>query len=85
MQFSPCKGKDNCTEGGTHCEGCGRSHEEVARTRELIGIIADYATEMGSENYQDFTAFIGDKAAKKVAFAKQQKEIGGLGLPIMGR
>lgn len=85
MQFSPCKGKDNCTEGGTHCEGCGRSHEEVARTRELIGMIAAYATEMGYENYQDFTTFIGDKAAKKVAFAKQQSSMGGLGLPIMGR
>ena len=80
MQFSPCKGKDYCTEGGTHCEGCGRSHEEIARTRELIGALAAYALEMEYENYQEFAAFVGDKAAKKVAAAQEQG--GGLGIPI---
>lgn len=28
MKFGPCIG--GCTNEGTHCEGCGRSHEEVA-------------------------------------------------------
>ena len=70
MRFNPCQGKDNCTEGGTHCEGCGRSHEEIARTRELIDVIVGFAQEMGYENYQDFTAFVGDKAAKKVSFER---------------
>jgi hypothetical protein len=64
MQFSPCKGKDYCTEEGSKCEGCGRTHEEIASTRALIGSIADYAIEMGYENYAEFAAFIGDKAAK---------------------
>jgi len=80
MQFSPCKGKDNCTEGGTHCEGCGRSHEEIARTRELIGAVAACALEMGYENYQEFAAFVGDKAAKKVGAAQEQAS--GVGIPI---
>ena len=74
MQFSPCKGKDHCTEGGTHCEGCGRSHEEIARTRELIGALAAYALEMGYENYEEFAAFVGDKAAKKIAAAQEQAD-----------
>ncbi len=82
MQFSPCQGKDNCTEGGTHCEGCGRSHEEIAHTRELIGMVAGYALEIGYKNYQEFTAFIGDKAAKKVGFEREQAEAGGMGIPI---
>ena len=82
MRFNPCQGKDNCTEGGTHCQGCGRSHEEIARTRELIGMVADFASKMGYENYQEFTAFVGDKAAKKVGFEQEQTLTGGLGIPI---
>ena len=32
MKFSPCiAGK--CTDQGTHCEGCGRTHEEIAETK----------------------------------------------------
>jgi len=34
MKFSPCTG--NCTEEGTNCEGCGRSHEEIAEMNMLI-------------------------------------------------
>jgi hypothetical protein len=68
MQFSPCRGKDNCTEGGTYCEGCGRTHEEIASTRGLISSIADYAIKMGYENHAEFTSFIGDKAGKVVKF-----------------
>ncbi len=82
MQFSPCQGKDNCTEGGTHCEGCGRSHEEIARTRELIGQVAVFAQEMGYENVREFTAFVGEKAAGKVAYEQQQAQGGGLGIPL---
>jgi hypothetical protein len=82
MQFIPCQGKDSCTEGGTHCEGCGRGHEEIARTRELIGMVAGFAKEMGYENYQEFTAFVGEKAAKKLQFQGEQARSGGLGIPI---
>ncbi len=82
MQFNACQGKDNCTEGGTHCEGCGRSHEEIARTRELIGTVANYALQMEYENYQEFTAFIADKAAKKVSFQREQTQAGSVGIPV---
>lgn len=82
MRFNPCQGKDNCTEGGTHCQGCGRSHEEIARTRDLIGMVADFARNMDYENYQEFTAFVADKAAKKVGFDLEQTQAGGLGVPI---
>ncbi len=73
MQFHSCRGKDYCTEEGTHCEGCGRSHEEVAKTRELIGAVAGYALEMGYENYAEFAAFIGDKAAKKIKYTLEKE------------
>jgi hypothetical protein len=73
MQFSPCRGKDYCTEEGTHCEGCGRSHEEIASTRKLIGSVAQYVQQMGYENYEEFTSFVGDKAAKKVKYMREQE------------
>ncbi len=79
MQFSPCKGGDNCTQGGTHCQGCGRSHEEIAETRALIASIAQFALKMGYENVEQFTAFVGDKAAKKIRVA-QAEQAGGIGI-----
>jgi hypothetical protein len=82
MKFNPCQGKDHCTEGGTHCEGCGRSHEEIARTRELIGMIAGFAQEMDYANYRDFAAFVADKATKKVNFERDQDQSGGIGIPF---
>ena len=52
MKFSPCTGE--CTEEGTHCEGCGRSQEDVAEMRKLVGSLIAYATEKGYENIEDF-------------------------------
>lgn len=52
MKFKPCNG--NCTEEGTHCEGCGRSHEEIAEMRELVGGLTTFARKMEYENLEDF-------------------------------
>ena len=65
MKFSPCRGGTNCTREGTHCQGCGRNHEEIAETRQLIDAVARYALKMGYENVQEFTQFVADKAAGK--------------------
>ncbi len=52
MKFSPCIGK--CTEDGTHCKGCGRSHEEIAEMQTLIGQLVAFAEKMNYENVDDF-------------------------------
>ena len=52
MIFKPCNGE--CTEGGTHCKGCGRSQEEVAEMRRLVGHLVAYAEKMDYENVDDF-------------------------------
>ena len=67
MRFVPCAGRDACTEGGTHCRGCGRSHDEIARARELITALADFAQTMGYENPDEFLAYVSQKAGKKIA------------------
>lgn len=81
MNFSPCKGGDNCTQGGTHCEGCGRSHEEIAETRQLMDALSQFAIKMDYENYEEFVQFVAEKVKKKIPFMKEQ-QTGGIGIPI---
>ena len=64
MKFSPCTGK--CTEEGTHCEGCGRSHEEIAEMREPVGLLVELAHKMQYENIEDFAQAVGDSIKYKM-------------------
>ena len=52
MKFSPCTGQ--CTDEGTHCEGCGRSHEEIAEMRDLVASLVAFARKMNYDNFDDF-------------------------------
>ncbi len=52
MKFSPCIGK--CTDQGTHCEGCGRSHEEIAEMKKYVASLVTFAENMKYENIEDF-------------------------------
>ena len=52
MKFSPCTG--NCTEEGTNCEGCGRSHEEIVEMNMHIADLVTFAKKMEYENIEDF-------------------------------
>lgn len=65
MKFNPCiPGK--CTDQGTHCEGCGRSHEEIAETKKMIMDLVSFAQKRGYENYNDFADFIGKGILSKL-------------------
>ena len=64
--FTPCKGKTACRDDGEHCLVCGRSFEEIARTRELIEAVADFAYEQGYANVGEFAAYFASKVEKKV-------------------
>ena len=65
MKFNPCiPGK--CTEEGTHCEGCGRTHEEIAETKKLVKGLVSFSQKMGYENIEDFSIFIGQSLLKKL-------------------
>ena len=52
MKFRPCNG--GCTDKGTHCDGCGRTHEEVAEFNRLVGGLAAQVLEQGYENIDDY-------------------------------
>ncbi len=62
MEFKPCTGE--CTEDGTHCKGCGRSHEEIAEMRKLVGPLIAYAQRMEYENLETFA----DGVANSIKF-----------------
>jgi hypothetical protein len=65
MKFNPCI-SGQCTEDGTHCLGCGRSHEEIAETKKLVGALVDFAEKMGYKNHADFAEFISKSLLKKL-------------------
>jgi predicted Fe-S protein YdhL (DUF1289 family) len=54
MIFNPCTGK--CTDQGSHCEGCGRTHEDVAVTRKFVREIVGYIQHKEYENPQDLVS-----------------------------
>jgi len=67
MKFSPCTGK--CTEGGTNCEGCGRSHEEIAEMKTHLGNLIAFAEKMEYENIEEFADGIAGSIKYKMSVA----------------
>ena len=66
MKFNPCVSGGRCTEDGTHCQGCGRSHEEIAETKQVVMQVVKFAQKMGYENIDEFADFIGKTVLKKL-------------------
>ncbi len=64
MKFSPCIGK--CTDQGSHCEGCGRSHEEIKETNQLVFQLVNYARDKNYENIEEFAGSIGHSILYKL-------------------
>lgn len=65
MKFNPCI-PGQCTEEGTHCQGCGRSHEDITETKLLIKGLVDFAENKGYENIKEFSDFVGKTVLKKL-------------------
>ncbi|MEH6471329.1 MAG: DUF1289 domain-containing protein [Halopseudomonas sp.] len=66
MIFNPCTGK--CTDEGSHCEGCGRTHEDVAVTRKFVKEIVGYVQKKEYENPQELM----EALSRSVQFKLQQ-------------
>lgn len=72
MKFTPCIDRNACSEEGTHCRACGRSHEEIRRTRELTSQLSEFMLEMNYDNPEDFFAYLERKVGKKLKAAQAQ-------------
>jgi predicted Fe-S protein YdhL (DUF1289 family) len=68
MKFSPCI--DQCTYEGSHCEGCGRSHSEIADTKKLVMTAVAFAQQHHYENIEEFADSIGKSIVKKLQKAR---------------
>jgi hypothetical protein len=72
--FIACKGKTACQENEMECRTCGRSVDEIYRTRALIDELANFAQSMGYENSDTFLEYVANKAAKKIHYLQQEAE-----------
>lgn len=72
MKFSPCV--DQCTYEGTHCEGCGRTHQEIAETKKLVMSVVDFAQDQDYENIEEFANTFGQSVLKKLKKAAAGKK-----------
>ena len=64
MKFNPCI--DKCTTKGSHCQGCGRSFEEIAGTKKLVMSIVSFIQSQGYENSEEFINKISKSVLKKL-------------------
>ena len=64
MKFNPCI--DQCTYEGSHCQGCGRSFEEIADTKKLVMSIVSFIQSQGYENGEEFVNAISKSVLKKL-------------------
>ncbi|MEI7997791.1 MAG: DUF1289 domain-containing protein [Methylococcaceae bacterium] len=64
MKFNPCI--DQCTYEGSHCQGCGRSFEEIAQTKQLVMSIVNFVQSQDYENSEEFVNAISKSVLKKL-------------------
>ena len=64
MKFTPCI--DQCTSEGTHCQGCGRSHQEIADTKKLVLSIVEFIKTQEYENSEEFLNKITKSVLKRL-------------------
>ena len=69
--FNSCKDRSACTEDGTTCRGCGRTHVEIFLTREIVGDVVQFISKMKYENPEEFMAYLTRKVLKKTRNAMQ--------------
>jgi len=64
MKFNPCTG--DCTDQGTHCEGCGRSHEEIAEMKKHVIGLVELAQKMEYDNIDEFAGAVAGSIKYKL-------------------
>jgi hypothetical protein len=70
--FNPCAGNNACNEDGTHCRACGRSHDEIARTRAAVDALVALAMELDYDNPDELAAYVARRVVKKLARERER-------------
>lgn len=69
--FRPCRDRNACTENGSVCLGCGRTHVEIARVRALVDELTNFVSVMHYDNPDEFMAYLTRKVLKKTKVSEQ--------------
>ncbi len=68
--FKPCVDRNACNDDGVRCRACGRSLDEIVRTKELVDTVFNFIREMDYDNHDEFMGYLSRKISKKMAHAK---------------
>ena len=71
MNFRPCT--SNCTKDGTHCKGCGRSHEEVQSMSAIGKQLLAHLDKYDYDDPETFLDIICDKALLRLDKLRSEK------------
>jgi hypothetical protein len=75
-RFRPCLGRTACADDGSRCRTCGRSLEEIERTRTLVDGLAELALGMDYDNPEVFADYVARRIVKKVRHERERAEAG---------
>lgn len=64
MKFKPCNGE--CTDDGLHCEGCGRTHQEIDAMLQPVEELVALFKKMNYENLDDFANAVAGSIKFKI-------------------
>lgn len=67
--FKPCINRTACNDDGVRCRSCGRSLDEIIKTKALVDTVYAFVQEMGYDNHEEFMAYLSRKIARKMAHA----------------
>ena len=71
MKFSPCT--SNCTKDGTHCQGCGRTHQEI-QSMSAIGVqLLKHLSEYDYDDPELFLETVSKKALLRLQKLRENK------------
>lgn len=71
MKFSPCASQ--CTNDGTFCQGCGRSHTEISESKALVDKVVAHLFAYGYDDPENFLKMLNKKSLARLAQLKDKK------------
>ena len=69
--FKPCINRNACNDDGVRCRSCGRSLEEIIKTKAVVDTVFNFIQEMDYDNSEEFMGYLSRKIGKKIAHANQ--------------
>ena len=69
--FKSCINRNACNDDGVRCRSCGRTLDEIIKTKEVVDNVFNFIREMDYDNSDEFMAYLSRKISKKINHAKQ--------------